>query len=85
MYSCAAPCKIDSVSGNVELLLNRENGFVLEYETVSGILESEVATQQTMGQFIYTGTEAHGIMNRFEIETVSGNVDIFSSSAHPHN
>lgn len=85
LYSCAAPCKIDSVSGNVELFVRKENGFVLECETVSGVFESEVAVQQTMGQYIYKGTDANGIINHFEIETVSGNVDVFPLSTHDHN
>lgn len=71
-----AKLDVETVSGDVELSLPATAAFDLHYETASGELDSGgFALKQTSGENYTVG----GGGNRFEVETVSGNLTLKSS------
>lgn len=68
--------EIYSVSGNIELYLNKENSFYLDHETVSGNLNISFETITYEDRILYSGETPSYEASGFEIETVSGNIDI---------
>lgn len=75
VFNYISPCEIESVSGNITVFLPTDTDFSLEYDTVSGKLQNSFASQYSNGKIIYTaGTSEYS--SSFEIETVSGNVEI---------
>ena len=64
-------CTIRSISGEVTLALPEDSGFSLNFGTVSGALESEIAMRSRDGvQFCGDGAQ------KFEIHTTSGKLTI---------
>ncbi len=68
-----APDHLDaeSVSGNVEISLPEDSGFSLKFESVSGDLDSDIELSADGGKYLCGNASS-----RFDIETVSGNLDI---------
>lgn len=66
--------EIDTVSGSVKLFLLQSADFTLEFETVSGDFSSDIALKADGDKYIC----GDGI-NRYEIDTVSGDVDIYAN------
>ncbi len=58
-----------SVSGDIQLSLHGDASFVLEFETVSGELDSELSFKKQAGLYVFGSGGAE-----YEIETVSGDV-----------
>lgn len=70
-----AKLEVETVSGDVELSLPAAAAFDLHYETASGDLDSEgFGMQQSSGDSYSVG----GGGNRFEVETVSGDLTLKS-------
>ena len=68
-------CEIDTVSGNVSVELTNDSSFVVEFNTVSGGVESDFQATQNGNQLIHSAgfgsTTTH-----IEVNTVSGNLSL---------
>lgn len=71
LESCPDDLKIDTVSGGVSLTLPSDSGFTLEYNTVSGSINSEFGVKMSGHKYLSGDGSAD-----FEIDTISGGLRI---------
>ncbi len=69
------PSEIETVSGNVKLELPSDTSFVVEYNTVSGNIESDFQTTQKGNQLIHSAGVG-STTTYIEVDTVSGNLSL---------
>lgn len=63
--------EMDTVSSSIQLTLPENDGFTLDYKSISGTFSCAFATTQNSGKYVY----ANGL-NEIKIDTVSGNLSI---------